>query len=389
VDVLAGACDARLFRAWPLLHGVLEATDQGAAIDDLNAMATADADVLRYLDLATERGGGNEPGAPIVFSIAGEDTGSGAKVEDRNVSAAGVSLALLAQRFEAELGGGGAGMARLDEAALILDFGSGFGLLGKLLFQNTRFSGYYVLWDRPALSALQAYHLSAAGLKVARTAQELTETDSRVLCTSVVGEVFEAIRRLSQAKTLRGDGARVFVAAGPALAEAAPDRRNEVEAVLLSFRFTHFLVEAPEPRQILGVPHGRTSSRQILGAADGYFDVPHGALAARLSHLVDLTAHPLRGRDRGLVVGRPRGPTEAAESPSPRPAVIRRVTVEVDIDDESHSLTVREDESIRDAVRGFVRLHGIEADAEATAKLHRAVHLSFADDIEFDPQGPR
>lgn len=168
--------DARYFRRWEVLHGIMDATNTVELLhrdDDLFVLSLPDIDEItvadgplqaqysqlvaatpanrRYERLARE--GPAEPGAPVVFQAHKLDL-------HETYSASSLGYAWLLLTYENALL---SAEFRLEAANVIVEFGPGIGLFPKLLRQNLGYRMDYVLWDLPTLSNLQAYHLRSAG----------------------------------------------------------------------------------------------------------------------------------------------------------------------------------------------------------------------------------
>lgn len=122
----------------------------------------------------------------------------------------------------------------VDTMAYVVEFGGGYGSMCRL-FYNLGFHGTYVIFDLPAVAALQRYYLDSLGAPVL-TGTQVTKAGAGIVCLS-------DMRALREVVTDRVKAGRAMFIATWSLSEAPIHIReavlsltNEFEAFLISYQ---------------------------------------------------------------------------------------------------------------------------------------------------------
>ena len=335
--------DPRYFRRWTVLHNVMEANDAKFAQLQQNRLLSSPS---RYVDLVAERQAKTKdaPGSPRVYDFTTmteetRDTGSSGTVGGNgglSASHSSIGYGVLFNEFESMAG------LRTEDSGLILEFGAGSALLTRLLCENWNAKGFHILWDLPVFSALQAFHLSLSGHKVARVASELS-VGTRILCTSNVEQIRLALARLPLENV---PGPRLFVATW-SLSESPNHVREQVEQVLKrDGTFSHLLITYQHEYQ--------DSSSTVVDNRQYFIDLP-GQIGPH--HLWE--TKPI-GKNQ-ILVGRPNPLSVPKEDNGEGNVVL--ATLSVELNGNQELLNIGKTQSVREAVLGFAGKHGLNKEA--------------------------
>ena len=135
-------------------------------------------------------------------------------------SANALHLAYHLCRFEEATG------MRPETAAFVLEFGGGYGGMGRLL-HRLGFRGTHVIFDLPEVSALQRFYLGHAGVPVRRWTREDRALDPGVVTVSTLDDLPRVVEA-------RPPGAALFLATW-SLGEAPEPPRAALLPVLAGF----------------------------------------------------------------------------------------------------------------------------------------------------------
>ncbi|NIP71117.1 MAG: hypothetical protein GTO04_18720 [Planctomycetales bacterium] len=121
--------------------------------------------------------------------------------------------------------------APVREMDFVFEFGGGYGSMCRL-FHNLGFRGTYVIFDYPAVSALQKYYLHALELPVAQCWDD-AESNGGIACVSDLCEVESRLVKRSAGNATAGS---LFLATW-SLSESPFDVRRRITSLMPAFRF--------------------------------------------------------------------------------------------------------------------------------------------------------
>lgn len=118
---------------------------------------------------------------------------------------------------------------------LIVEFGGGYGAMCRVAHESG-FSGRYIIFDLPVISALQRYYLSSVGLPVLPQSKLLASAESGVACISSLTELQNLLsEKQSASDQPQARLPRSLFIATWSLSETPLSVRNEFHSVLERF----------------------------------------------------------------------------------------------------------------------------------------------------------